>query len=228
MCTRWIAGLDPAFSSDPFGLAIVGRDLDGSGRLRLGWAGAWKPSRRKPDTFEERRELEDRVLAEVAALCRRYLARVVSDQFCAPQIVDRLRRQGLSVQPLPMTATTKTQAFTELRARLYTHELELYDAPGLVAELRRLRTRHTIGAASVVNPRVGGSHGDIAQALALAVYEHDRWGIARGTPGVQRSGEPAVFRLDELDRVFVSRRNSDPTRRPKWYDRESSIARKVF
>jgi hypothetical protein len=28
-----------------------------------------------------------------------------------------------------------------------------------------------------VNPRVAGSHGDLAQALALAVLEHDRVGV---------------------------------------------------
>jgi hypothetical protein len=40
-----------------------------------------------------------------------------------------------------------------------------------VQELRRLRTRYLAGHAAVVNPRVGGSHGDMAQALALAVME---------------------------------------------------------
>jgi len=66
---RWICGLDPAFSSDPFGLAIVGRERTGS-CLLLVLARAWTPARRKADSFEERRELEDAVLAEVAAICR--------------------------------------------------------------------------------------------------------------------------------------------------------------
>jgi hypothetical protein len=56
--------------------------------------------------------------------------------------------------------------------RLYSRELELYDEPALLAELRRLGTRLTAGSSSVVNPRVGGSHGDLAQALALAVYHY--------------------------------------------------------
>jgi phage terminase large subunit-like protein len=51
----WIAGLDPAFSSDPFGLALVGRDPLDRSRLVLGLARAWKPSRAKPESFEERR-----------------------------------------------------------------------------------------------------------------------------------------------------------------------------
>jgi hypothetical protein len=36
--------------------------------------------------------------------------------------------------------------------------------------LRRLRSKFTAGSASVVNPRVGGSHGDQAQALAMVTY----------------------------------------------------------
>ncbi len=75
--------------------------------------------------------------------------------------------------------------------------LELYEEPDLVAELRRLRTRYAAGRASVENPRVGGSHGDIAQALALAVYELDRHGggsltgpdVGYGGDGIGVGGE---------------------------------------
>jgi hypothetical protein len=40
----------------------------------------------------------------------------------------------------------------------------------LLAELGRLRTKYAAGSSSVVNPRVGSSHGDLAQALTIAVY----------------------------------------------------------
>jgi hypothetical protein len=86
-------------------------------------------------------------------------------------IVDRLKRKGLRVRTVPMTATSKTAAYAEVRARLTLGQLELYRQPELLAELRRLRSKFTAGAASVVNPRVGGSHGDIAQALAIAVLQ---------------------------------------------------------
>ncbi len=152
-----IAGLDPAFSSDPCGLAIVGRDVNDRSRLVLLLARAWKPPGRKAASFEERREIEDSVLREVADVCRAYGARVVTDQYAAVAVVDRLRNAGLSVTAEAMTATSKTAAYGELRARLNGGTLDLYDAPGLVPELRRLRTRYTAGSASVVNPRVGGA-----------------------------------------------------------------------
>ncbi len=169
----WVAGLDPAFSSDPFGLAIVGRSRQDRQRLVLAVAQAWTPSRQKAVSFEERRQVEDEVLAEVAAVCRAYgVHHVATDQYAADAVVERLRSYGLAVRCVPMSAASKTAIFAELRARLLARQLELYDAPGLVPELRRLRTKFTAGSASVVNPRVGGSHGDLAQALALAVYEH--------------------------------------------------------
>jgi Terminase large subunit, T4likevirus-type, N-terminal len=205
---RLVAGLDPAFSSDPFGLVVIGREPTDRSRLCLALARAWKPSRRKPSSFEERREVEDSVLAEVAETCLLYrVRRVVTDQYAAPAIVDALRRKGLSVKTVPMTATTKTAAFLELRARLNARTLDLYEHGDLLAELRRLRSRFSAGSASVVNPRVGGSHGDLAQALALAIYEADRHGL--GTSGPESVGFgsadhlPPTWLPDEERRIFA-------------------------
>ena len=168
----WVAGLDPAFSSDPFGLAIVGRSTREPGRLLLGVARSLRPTR--STSFEEKRLVEDAVLDQVGELCRRFGARVVTDQYAAPQVTARLRRFGLSVRTVPMSASSKTQVFGELRARLQSGSLELYEHPELIAELRRLRSKFSAGSASVVNPRVRGSHGDVAQALSLSCWAHRR------------------------------------------------------
>jgi hypothetical protein len=109
--TSWVAGLDPAFASDPFGLALVGRDRTNKRRLLLGFACSYRPLR-GPGSFDAR-------LAEVIAVCKRYRARVVTDQFCAAPILDRVRSSGLQVRVHTMNATTKTAVFGELRARLY-------------------------------------------------------------------------------------------------------------
>jgi hypothetical protein len=135
------------------------------------------------------------VLAEVAEVCSGYGARVVTDQYAAPAVVDFLRRRGLSVRTQAMTAASKTAAFAELRARLLGGTLDLYDQPELLAELRRLRSRYAAGQASVVNPRVGGSHGDLAQALALAVHEHDRGRVGPAPAGAFVGGEGEDLRL---------------------------------
>jgi hypothetical protein len=78
-----------------------------------------------------------------------------------------------------MTAPTKNAAFGFLRGRLNEGSIEMHPHPDLLRELRSVRTRYSAGRASVVLPRVGASHGDLAQALALSVYEHDRLGLRR-------------------------------------------------
>lgn len=185
----WYAGLDPAFSGDPFGLAIVGRQA-GERKLRLGVARSWKTSKNKKTAgFDERRAFEDDILLEVAELCKQYAVRAVyTDQYAAPQVKERLSSAGLYVVTVAMTAQTKTQAFGELRARLLAGELELYEHPQLLAELRRLRTKYTAGSATVVNPRVSGSHGDLAQALALAVWQFAGTGGGELMPRVGGEG----------------------------------------
>lgn len=95
----WVAGLDPAFASDAFGLALVGRQ---GRRLVLGRVQAWTPKRRwlrRTESFEERREVEDELLAEVAEVIRPYGARCVTDQYAAPQVVARLAGSACRCNP---------------------------------------------------------------------------------------------------------------------------------
>jgi hypothetical protein len=70
-----------------------------------------------------------------------------------------------------------------------------------MAELRRLRARHAAGQSSLVNPRVGGSHGDLAQALALAVLAHGTASV--GSPGTASiEGYSAIRDVDD-DRSWL-------------------------
>lgn len=164
-----VAGLDPSFSSDPAGLAIVAREKANPDRLVLMKACAFLP--RRSQSFEERRAIEDETMAQIIRELKRYrVEEVFTDQFAAASVVDRLARAGIKATSIAMSAASKTAAYAELRVKLYSGELELYENDDLLAELRRLRSRFTAGSASVVNPRVGGSHGDRAQALAMAVY----------------------------------------------------------
>ena len=128
----------------------------------------------------------------------------MTDQYRSPGVVDYLQRKGLSVRAHPMNAASKTEIFTKLRARLALGGLELYEHPQLLAELRRLSTKFAAGQASVRNPRVGDSHGDLAQALALAVAEHDRAGMGGGMvwPGSSLEGVEPMLTAGLMGRVF--------------------------
>ena len=179
-------GLDPAFSKDPFGLAVVGRDRDDDARLLVARVDALRPQGSFTGPVDR-----------VAEIAEEYGARLVTDQYAAAAVLERLRGHGLEVRLHNMSATSKTAIFAELRARLYDGSLEVYEHPALLGELRRLRAKFTAGRAAVENPRVGGSHGDIAQALALATFE-----LRRSRPKVSDEVHAAVAQANRsLTRV---------------------------
>lgn len=182
--TGWVIGLDPAFAAkgDDFGVAIVGRSKTEKDRLIVGPVKALRPE----GDFTG-------VLAQVADIANYYGATGVTDQFAAEAVINYLRRLGVTVRKHTMSATSKTDIFGELRARLYDKSMSLPNYPPLVAEVRRLQTRFRSGSAAVVNPRVGASHGDMAQALALAVFEHRLNSAVTRTPYFdQREGEVSI------------------------------------
>jgi hypothetical protein len=201
----WIAGLDPAFYSDTFGMAIVGRDHQDPRRMLLGCVRGFHPRRAR--SFEERAAVETEILDEVIAELRRWgVRRAVTDQHLSRAVADRLTREGIACRVESMAPASKTRVYGELRARLYSGDLEIYNEPDLIGELRRLRRVVKPGSAQVVSPRVGKSHGDLAQALALVVDdEARRLGESHGV----RSGRESLtagLRDSEAGRAFRSLR----------------------
>jgi hypothetical protein len=181
-----VVGCDAAFSGhDLFGVAVVGRDPMNRRRLVLAHVDGLRP--RKAASFEERAVVQRELLDQVAAVCKRYGASAVIDQYAAAQVAHGLSRHGVSVSKRPMSAQSKTAAYTELRGRLYTDELDIPADPELLADLRRLRTKVTAGSSSVIVPRAGGSHGDRCQALAIACLRQAEFG-AMGEERAARAG----------------------------------------
>ena len=123
----WVAGLDPASSSDPFGLCLVGRDPRDSRRLLVGRVRSWEPPRRRaaPLTLEASREVEDAVLAEVAQVLRAFDARGITDQYRSGGRDRAPARYGCHVRAEPMTAPTKDAAWGFLRGWINEGGIEL-------------------------------------------------------------------------------------------------------
>jgi hypothetical protein len=157
-----VAGFDPAFESDSSGLSIVGRDRADRDGLRLVLARSWSPRPGAPLTPSV-------VLDEVAAICREHrVVEVATDQFSSSMVREHLERRGLRVVVAHTTPQSKSQMFVDLRERTYNGQLELYSQADLLAEVNRIETATTPGAASVRIRRLGSSHGDLATSLALA------------------------------------------------------------
>ena len=193
----------------------MGRDPRDRRRLLVGRVRSWEPPRRRPAAFslEASREVEDAVLAEVAQVLRHFDARGITDQYRSAGVTERLRGYGCRVRPEPMTAPTKDAAWGFLRGRVNEGGIELPENPQLLRELRAARTRYTAGRSSVVLPRIGGSHCDLAQALALAVYECDRHSLDAGVIVSRPRGDlrPRRFHVEpEYDHIRDQERERQP------------------
>jgi hypothetical protein len=167
-----VAAIDLGFVHDATALTIVGRDAADRDRLRLALARAWRPEG-APLAFGP-------TLDEIADLCLEHgVRRVYTDQHHAAAAVERLAARGVHATVVNTTPASKSAMFADLKARLATGTLELYRQPDLLAELRRIETVTTPGAATVRIRRLGSSHGDLATSLALAVHSLATRGPAR-------------------------------------------------
>jgi hypothetical protein len=179
---NWIAGLDPAFHADKFGVALVGESVEIPGLLVLGRCeGVAAGAKRR--SLALRRGREDATLERIAKLLEPYgPARVVSDQHQADAIRSYFGRLGYAVTIMSTTAASQTAAFTSTRSRIVDGSLLLWEHPALIEELRRVRAR----GESIQLPKFGGSHCDIAAALALAVFQLRH--VSDTPPGEARGG----------------------------------------
>jgi hypothetical protein len=182
----WVAGLDPAFHADRFGVVLVGESIEEPGVLLVGRVEAIAPGEKRR-SLDLRRAREDRTLERVWELIEPYQPRVVTDQHQADAVQSFFGRLGASARVVNLTGPIQTAAFTSTRARLMDGSLRLWRHPLLVEELRRVRARDT---ESIVMPRFGGGHCDAASALALAVFELRH--ATGAPPGDARGGGPTL------------------------------------
>ena len=177
--TDWRAAIDPAFTRDPFGLAVVGRRRDDPSQLVVGHTQRWLAPRTKRRIIRSRKEETshiEHVVFEVSAVCERYgVTRLISDQHLSGTMRDEFSKHGLRVEIEAWAAASKTAAMRSLRALVNTARIELPDDPVLIGELGRVRTK--VGRDEVETPRTGDSHCDLALAVAAVVLEHERHGV---------------------------------------------------
>ena len=152
--------------------------------MLVGHVERWLPrkgGRLSRRTRDERDLWIDSTLDRVASIAKRFGATVISDQHLPGVVSDELRRRGVPrVKIVPWTASTRSEAFQALRARIATERVSIPDDEQLVAELLRVRTKFRAGASVVEIGRVGDSHGDLAVALAAGVRALDSRGA--GSP----------------------------------------------
>jgi hypothetical protein len=201
---RWTCGLDPAFSQDRFGCALVGEALNEPGVFLTGAMEAVDPGERLR-SLEARRAREDHTLEQIWQVVAPYAAvrpvRVVSDVHQADVVRSFFGRRGLEVEIVTGSSPAQTEAFVALRTRLVDGSLRCWKQPLLLEELRRVRTARS--AERVVLPRHGGGHCDLACALALAVAgspeDYEAPAAARTTKPNLGGGRSGRFRFSDSE-----------------------------
>ncbi len=175
-----VCGLDVGWRRDRSAAVILGRDHKDPERLRVAAVRTWAPAEDKALGVERHAEM---VLGEVAQLANVYGATVFADTYESATTRARLEAHGVNVELTSTGAGTKGMMYRELASRVRLGQIEYPDHPLLIPELRRLRVSYRGVSPSVENPRVGDSHGDVAAALAMAVFH-----VAAETGGWPASG----------------------------------------
>jgi len=105
---------------------------------------------------------------------------VATDQHSRLLVESGLKERGVRrVIHRAWSPSSQTEAFRRLRARIYGDTIVLPISDQLQRELCRVRERTRAGSSAVELPSSVDGHCDLASALALAVWEHDRLGVPR-------------------------------------------------
>ncbi|HTF90115.1 MAG TPA: hypothetical protein VK843_16995 [Planctomycetota bacterium] len=114
-----------------------------------------------------------RVIAECAELARRSVCTTLcADGHYAESAKEHLMTWGMGFHPLPASASGKIAMFTTLRDVIREGRLRIPHIPRLLEQLKSIVARPTPGGGLQISMprRRGGGHGDIAAALAGAVW----------------------------------------------------------
>ncbi len=141
---------------------------EGTGRLRLAYAKAWKPRPGKKVSLEA-------VKAAIIRLDSKFrLAAVAVDPAQGEHLIELLEKENVpavryvqSVPSLQDQCVAMVEAFQQ-------RTIDLYDDPDLIADLKALQTKESGMRIRLVSPEkegeeAGTGHGDLASAMAFAM-----------------------------------------------------------
>jgi phage terminase large subunit-like protein len=139
-------------------------DHPGTGRLRLVDVQVWRPAAgRKVD-------IEGIEAAIVKASERFEGLRVGADPWQAAYLVERLRKRGVSIEPVDFLANNLRSMCSATLEAFSEGSIELFDHGQLLADLRALRVEERNYGCRLVSPRGPNGHGDAATALGIGLH----------------------------------------------------------
>ena len=158
------------------------RVVEGTGKLRVVAVDVWEPTagqRVSIEAIEERiRSLDERFRFDAVAV----------DQWQAAHLCERLRQNGIPMLSVDFTPATLKGMATAVLEGFSERNVEMFNHPQLIADLRALRVEEKYYGIRLVPGQTpaGTRHGDAATALALALLaakEKNRLVLSR-EPGI--------------------------------------------
>lgn len=136
---------------------------EGTGRYRVASVQVWKPERGR------RVELEPIEHAIVAAHRRFRFGVVAYDPFQAEYLAERLRKQGVPVEPVQFVPQNLTRMCATVLAAFGERAVDIPRDPDLVRDLQRMRVVERQWGVRLDFPRGADGHGDAATAMAIGM-----------------------------------------------------------
>lgn len=204
---EYFAAIDPATRGNAWTLSISTRDR--AGKLVVAYCQEWIGSKVAPLKPKS-------VLAEIAAVCRRYrVGEVWSDQWAIDALAELAEQCGLTLVAWHSNAQTTWNRFQSFATRLGQGLIELPPDPVLRADLLAIRRRVTQTGTTIVLPVTSnGRHCDYAPAVALSLA------VFLGEPSQLPPEKEAWEKLEREDEEQEERELRNGEKRPIWGNQE--------
>lgn len=156
-----VCAADPGFRSDASAAVVV--RVDGNTLTLVGWL------ERRPQGAPLQ---PSAVCRDIAGLAKKFDCTAVwSDFFYSESMREELAKHSLGLELGPTGQAGKVEVWSTARTLIHEGRVRVPDVRALVAQLKQVRARPTSGGGlSIDQPRVKGSHGDLASAFALALW----------------------------------------------------------
>lgn len=151
-----------------------------TGRVRLCGLQTWAP----PNGGKMDLEAIEETVRSVHQRFR--LSAVCYDPWQAESIAQRLAKDGVPMVATAASGPNLTSIATEVLSHFRDRTIELYEHPGLLADLRALRVAEKSYGVRLESPRDKRGHGDAATALGLALHGAKQFRGPMGPPRINR------------------------------------------
>jgi hypothetical protein len=195
---RYTVSIDPAFARDIFAISVQHRE---GPRVIVDRVEAMAPPRSGQGLSPTA------CLRRVRAICTEFHApRALTDQHHAASLIDLANREGVKLEPIAWTATSKSERFETVRVLMRDRKLDIPDDKPLLRELSGISVRLLPSGHEQIQGRSGFTDDRVA-AMVLGVST-----LATSTPGSRMRNALAGFDVGAQRSALAPGVSSEHTR----------------